>query len=249
VHLDEPEYGLGGHALDQCDVLIWWGHVRNREVPFELGKKIVEQVKAGKLALLCLHSAHWSAPFIEAMNARTIDDATKTVPSAIREQTKVTLIPPKVYRVPKKDARPTPSWELKNAADGTHELVITLPSCVFPAYRADGQPSHVTTLLPDHPIAAHIPAHFDLPATEMYDAPFWVPAPDVVIFEERWDKGEHFPSGCLWNLGKGLVFYFRPGHEIYPVYKQKEPLQIIENATRWMAWEIRYTSDIAEPKR
>jgi hypothetical protein len=27
--------------------------------------------------------------------------------------------------------------------------------------------------------------------------------PDVVVFEERWDKGEHFRSGLVWTVGQG----------------------------------------------
>jgi trehalose utilization protein len=71
----------------------------------------------------------------------------------------------------------------------------------------------------------------------MYDEPFHVPPPDAVVFEEHWDKGEHFRSGCVWQVGKGRVFYFRPGHEVFPVYKQAEPLRVIENAVRWLATE------------
>jgi trehalose utilization protein len=34
------------------------------------------------------------------------------------------------------------------------------------------------------------------------------------------------------------VFYFRPGHETYPIYRQAENLKVIENAVRWMGTEI-----------
>ena len=68
----------------------------------------------------------------------------------------------------------------------------------------------------------------------MYGEPFHVPPPDDVVFEEKWDKGERLRSGCVWRVGKGRVFYFRPGHETYPVYKQAEPLRVIENAVRWL---------------
>jgi trehalose utilization protein len=61
-----------------------------------------------------------------------------------------------------------------------------------------------------------------------------VPPPDAVIFEERWETGEWFRSGSLWQLGPGKVFYFRPGHETYPVYKEVTVLRIIENAVRWL---------------
>ena len=68
----------------------------------------------------------------------------------------------------------------------------------------------------------------------MYDEPFHVPEPDAVLLEERWAGGEWFRSGCLWELGKGKVFYFRPGHETFAVYKEKPVLQILENAARWL---------------
>ncbi len=117
-------------------------------------------------------------------------------------------------------------------------FVIKLSVCCFPAWRAEAKPSHVKTLLPDRPIAAGIPKEFDIPRTEMYDEPFHVPAPDAVIFEERWDAGERFRGGSLWKVGAGQVFYFRPGHETYPIYKQEIPLKILENATRYLAAQL-----------
>ncbi|MFA6546866.1 MAG: prolyl oligopeptidase family serine peptidase, partial [Limisphaerales bacterium] len=42
----------------------------------------------------------------------------------------------------------------------------------------------------------------------------------------------------LWRVGKGGVFYFRPGHETYPVFKQTENLRVIENATRYLAAQL-----------
>jgi trehalose utilization protein len=70
----------------------------------------------------------------------------------------------------------------------------------------------------------------------MYE-PFHVPTADEVVFEERWEPGEWFRSGCVWTLGKGKVFYFRPGHETYPVYKQPVALKVVENAVRYLAAE------------
>src|SRR5262249_44770145 len=60
VNLSEPEQGLSSAVLDDCQVLIWWGHVRQGEVNMEKVKQIVERIKEGKLALVALHSAHWS---------------------------------------------------------------------------------------------------------------------------------------------------------------------------------------------
>ena len=71
----------------------------------------------------------------------------------------------------------------------------------------------------------------------MYNEPFHVPAPDQVVFEETWELGERFRSGMVWDIGKGKVFYFRPGHETYPVFKQAEMIKVIDNACRWLASE------------
>jgi trehalose utilization protein len=64
-----------------------------------------------------------------------------------------------------------------------------------------------------------------------------VPEPDEVIFEERWPTGEWFRSGVVWKVGAGKVFYFRPGHETYPVYKQPEMIQVIANVRSWLGQE------------
>lgn len=237
VKLDDPEQGLADETLKNCDVLIWWGHVRHREIKPETAQKLVERIKLGRLSLIALHSAHWSTPFIEAMNERSVDDALAKLTPEQQKVTKVERLPPGKFAVPKRDAPLTPNVEHITQPDGSSVLKVTLPICVFPAYRADGKPSHVKTLLPAHPIARGVPMTFDIPHTEMYDEPFHVPVPDEVIFEERWDAGEHFRSGAVWRLGHGRVFYFRPGHETFDVFKQPEPLLILENAARWLASE------------
>ena len=235
---NDPEQGLSEKTLAQCDVLIWWGHARQRDITWETGQKLVERIKRGKLSLIALHSAHWSTPFIEAMNERAIADAMSKLTPEQRKTVKVEATRPG-YSVPKRDGDVTPSSELVTQSDGSLLLKVKLPNCCFPAYRPDGKPSHVKTLLPDHPIARGLPATFDVPHTEMYDEHFHVPAPDEVIFEERWDAGEHFRSGAVWKIGQGRVFYFRPGHEIFDVFKQPEPLAIVENAARWLAEQQR----------
>jgi len=117
VNLGDPEQGLSDAILDECQVLIWWGHVRHGEVKLERAKRIVQRIKEG-------------------------------------------------------------------------------------------------------------------------NEPFHVPTPDAVIFEEKWDRGEHFRSGCVWNIGKGKVFYFRPGHETYKVYFEPVPLKILANAVLWLGSEM-----------
>jgi len=61
----------------------------------------------------------------------------------------------------------------------------------------------------------------------------------LIIFEETWESGEHFRSGALWNLGDRKVFYFRPGHETYPVFREPLALKIVENATLWLGNTVR----------
>src|SRR5205823_10768961 len=39
VRQDDPGQGLAEEALEKCDVLIWWGHVRQREIKPELGTR------------------------------------------------------------------------------------------------------------------------------------------------------------------------------------------------------------------
>ena len=232
VKLDDPGQGVSDEILDDCDVLVWWGHRRHREVSPETGRRIAGRIKEGKLALVALHSAHWSQPFVQAMNERSVQDALKSLPEGARAN--VLLISPRPG-APKADDPLTPSFRRKAPGPGgAITLEVRLPMCVFPSWRADGKPGHLTTLLPDHPIATGLPKQWDIPQTEMYNEPFHVPEPDEVVFEEKWDLGERFRSGCVWNVGKGKVFYFRPGHETYPVYRQAEPLRVIENACRWL---------------
>ena len=230
VSINDAGKGVSDEVLTNCDVLVWWGHQRHTEISTNTAKHIVQRIKEGRLSLIALHSAHWSEPFVEAMRERARLDARR----AIGARNSIVFTAPERFKVPKADAPLTPRTEWTNSLDGVKVALVTLPNCVFPSYRADGAPSHVTTLLPKHPIAEGVPATFDIPQTEMYNEPFHVPTPDEVIFEEKWDKGEHFRSGCVWKLGRGKVFYFRPGHETYGVYTQPIPLKIIANAVEWL---------------
>jgi len=105
--------------------------------------------------------------------------------------------------------------------------------CGLGGWREDGEPTHMETLLPEHPIAAGIPAAWDVAQDEMYDEPFEISEPDAVIFFARWDKGETFRAGCVWERGQGRNFYFQPGHETYPVYEDPTVLRVIENGVFW----------------
>jgi trehalose utilization protein len=231
VSLSSRDQGLDARTLDHTDVVIWWGHVRHQAVDTRRVDDLVKGVLAGRLSLVALHSAHFSQPFMKLMNERARSDALAQVPAAERGKIKLEVVTSKI-RIPQKDTPLTPSVSREG-----NVLRLTLPLCVFPSWRADGKPSHVRVRLPKHPLARGLPAKFDIPHTEMYDEPFHVPPPDAIVFEETWDRGEKFKSGLVWKVGKGRVVYFRPGHETYPVYRQAEPLRILENAVRWLAAE------------
>jgi trehalose utilization protein len=224
--LDSSEQGLSNATLEQTDVLIYWSHKKNADLDNARADEIVRRVKEGRLSIVVLHSAHWSKPFVKLMQARAIDDAKKQLGPdkefLIRYENPIGM-------VPKINDPLTP--RLTGSAEN---LTLELPLCVFPAWRADGAASEMVTLNPQHPLAKGISTKWKIAKTEMYAEPFHVPQPDEVIFEEHWAKGEHFRSGCLWNIGKGRVFYFRPGHETYPIFQQAEPLQVLENAARWL---------------
>jgi trehalose utilization protein len=38
----------------------------------------------------------------------------------------------------------------------------------------------------------------------------------------------------VWKVGAGRVFYFRPGHETYPVFQDANALKVVENAVVWL---------------
>lgn len=234
VAQDFPDQGLSDSLLDNTDVLIWWGHARQREIKTERGQQIVERIKKGQLGLIALHSAHWSTPFIEAMNERARQAALERLQPEERANAIFEITPGTIGTVPKYDAQLTPAALFLKRPEGPVTIKLKLPNCCFPAYRADGKPSTMKVLLPEHPIAKDLPKEFQNPQDEMYDEPFHIPEPDAVVLEERWATGEWFRSGSVWNVGKGKVFYYRPGHETFPVFKDPNHLKVIENTVKWM---------------
>ena len=102
-------------------------------------------------------------------------------------------------------------------------------------WRVAGERERLWVCDPAHPIARGIDKHFDLPHEEMYGEPFAVPAPEEQVFISWFEGGEVFRSGCCWRRGRGRVFYFRPGHEIYPTYFDANVRRVIANAVEWAA--------------
>ena len=229
--LAAEEQGLDDAVLERTDVLVLWAHKHSRDLDDGRAERVVTRVLQGRLGLLALHSAHWAKPFVRLMQERAKADALLQIPETERATARWTYLDANpIYQAIKADTPLSPSLEKIDAG-----WRLTLPRCVFPTWRADGEPSHVTTMLKDHPLAKGLPATWDIPHTEMYGDPFHVPKPDAVVFSERWEKGETFTySGATWKVGAGQVCYFRPGHETFPVYRQEQPLQVVENAIRWM---------------
>lgn len=170
--LDDPEQGLSEEALENTDVLIWWGHMAHGEVTDETTSRVCRRINAG-MGFIGLHSAHHS----------------------------------KVFR----------------------QLCGT--SCNLKWRHGDRE--RLWTVTPSHPIAQGIPEHFELVKEEMYGEPFDIPAPDEVVFMGWFSGGEVFRSGVTYRRGAGKIFYFQPGHEEYPTFKDKNVLRIIRNAVHW----------------
>lgn len=100
-------------------------------------------------------------------------------------------------------------------------------------WREDGEKEILWAVEPGHPIAQGIDEKIVLPHEEMYGEHFNIPKPDDLVFISWFEGGEVFRSGCCWYRGKGRVFYFRPGHEAFPVYNMPEVQKIIVNAVKW----------------
>lgn len=170
--LDDPEQGLSQQALDETDVLIWWGHMAHDRVSDEVVERVCCRVNSG-MGFIGLHSAHHS----------------------------------KVFR----------------------RLCGT--SCNLKWRHGDRE--RLWTVIPSHPIAQGIPEHFELEQEEMYGEPFDIPTPDEVVFMGWFAGGEVFRSGVTYRRGAGKIFYFQPGHEEYPIFRNENILRVIRNAVHW----------------
>lgn len=102
-------------------------------------------------------------------------------------------------------------------------------------WREAGEKERIWVCNPGHAIAQGLGTHFEIPNEEMYGEPFGIPTPDEQVFISWFEGGEVFRSGCTWIRGQGKIFYFRPGHESYPTYHQKEVKLVLKNAAHWAA--------------
>jgi trehalose utilization protein len=102
-------------------------------------------------------------------------------------------------------------------------------------WRDVGEREIVWCVNPGHPITDGLDDHFEIERAEMYGELFDVPQPDELVFVSWFEGGEVFRSGCCWRRGKGKVFYFRPGHETYPIYYDANVQRVIANAVGYVA--------------
>ena len=102
-------------------------------------------------------------------------------------------------------------------------------------WREAGEKERVWVCNPAHPIARGIDRYFEIENSEMYGEPFAIPMPDEMVFISWFEGGDVFRSGCTWKRGNGKIFYFSPGHEMYPIFFNPSVQLVLRNAVRWAA--------------
>ncbi|TVR46518.1 MAG: trehalose utilization protein ThuA [Planctomycetota bacterium] len=100
-------------------------------------------------------------------------------------------------------------------------------------WREKAEKERLWVIEPSHPICQGLGEYIELPHTEMYGERFDIPTPDELLFISWFAGGEVFRSGCTWRRGHGKIFYFRPGHETYPIYHNGEIQRVLYNAAHW----------------
>ena len=105
-------------------------------------------------------------------------------------------------------------------------------------YVEDGSGLEIIVKDKQHPIARGL-VDFKLPHTERYTEPFECPKPASVVLDGIYSRKdgskEQSRQGLTWNIGKGKVFYFQPGHETYPMFFDENVRKVLCNAVAWAA--------------
>jgi len=102
--------------------------------------------------------------------------------------------------------------------------------------RVNGNGKHeIHCVRPGHPITKDVPENFTLEMEERFYEFYDIPQPDELIYITGHDNGDVFRSGCAYYRGRGKVFYFQPGHETLPTYRNPIIQQVIRNAVYWAA--------------
>lgn len=110
--------------------------------------------------------------------------------------------------------------------------------CSWGAYLGDSNTLTITVKAPSHPIAKGV-SGFTIAHSERYSEPYAVPEPTAVVFEGTYTLKnggtDASRQGLAWDVGKGKVFYFQPGHETNPVFFDPNIRRIMANAVEWAA--------------
>ena len=100
-------------------------------------------------------------------------------------------------------------------------------------WREAGERERVWAVNRSHPIAQGVAASLVIDNSEMYGEPFLVPEPLETVFISWFEGGEVFRSGLTYQRGAGRIFYFGPGHEVYPIYHNPGVQTVLRNAVHW----------------
>lgn len=100
-------------------------------------------------------------------------------------------------------------------------------------WRVAGEKERLWVVDPSHSIVEGLGEYIELEEEEMYGEHFDIPTPDQLVFVGWFEGGEVFRSGCTYQRGNGKIFYFQPGHELYPTYHNEDIQRVLVNAARW----------------
>lgn len=101
-------------------------------------------------------------------------------------------------------------------------------------WRENDETEIMWNIMPGHPIMEGIGANVVIPQEETYGEHFMIPQPDELVMISWFTGGEVFRSACTFRRGAGKIFYFKPGHETYPIYHMPEVQKILCNAAKWV---------------
>jgi trehalose utilization protein len=142
----------------------------------------------------------------------------------------------KIVRRVKEDGMGFISLHSSHFAKPNRKLMGT--GCGWKAYVGDSTTLKIIVKEPTHPIAEGI-KEFTITHNERYSDPYGVPEPKAVVFEGtatlRNGQTDTSRQGFCWEIGKGRMFYFQPGHETNPVFFDENVRKILANAVKWAA--------------
>ena len=101
-------------------------------------------------------------------------------------------------------------------------------------WRENEENERIWVVNPAHPIAKGMFPYVDIEHEETYGESFEIPEPDELVFISWFRGGEVIRSGCVWNRGRGKVFYLRCGHETDPTYHNEKVREILHNAADYV---------------